>query len=260
MMSDSSIEERIKNLDIALFARIPSQTTDADRKSLLAVQDCARECVGGYIYLEIGSHLGGSIQPHLLDPKCRWIYSIDKRPASQPDERGPSFEYPDNSTERMRALLAGIDPDGVKKIECIDGDTRFIPASTISRAPNLCFIDGEHTPAAVVADVDFCLKVCAVDATIVFHDAQTVFRGLRSVVARLRRAGRRFSSHAFLDMVYVICLDESPVRNGLARFVAQARKDDLWSKRNDLRLMKWRAEALKERASILGMRLLGRGR
>jgi len=258
-MTDDRIGERIENLDTTLFARIKSQTTDADQKSLLAVQACVREAVGEYVYLEIGSYLGGSIQPHLLDPRCKKIYSIDKRPSSQPDERGPRFEYPDNSTERMRALLAAIDEEGVKKIECINADTRFLPPSSIHRAPNLCFIDGEHTPAAAIADFDFCLKVCAVGATIIFHDAQTIFRGLRSAVARLDRTGRRFSSHALLDMVYVICLDENPARNELARFAAQARKDDLWSPRNDFRLMKWRATALKERVSVAGMKLLRRG-
>jgi hypothetical protein len=257
-MTDARFSERIKNLDITLLGQILSQTTDADKKSLLAVQACTRESMDGYVYLEIGSHLGGSIQPHLVDPRCQWIYSIDKRPSSQPDERGPMYEYPDNSTERMRSLLAAIDPDGVKRIEYIDADTKFIPASSISRAPNLCFVDGEHTPAAVVADFDFCLKVCAVGAVIVFHDAQTVFRGLRSAVSMLKKTGRRFSTHAFSDMVYVICLDASAVRDKLAKFVAQSRKDDLWSPRNDLRLMKWRAMALKKRASILGTRLLGR--
>ena len=257
-MTAGGFEERIKNLDIALFERILSQTTDADKKSLLAAQLSTRECMDRYVYLEIGSHLGGSIQPHLLHPKYKWIYSIDKRPSFQPDERGPIYEYPENSTERMRSLLAAIDPAGIEKIECIDADAKFIPLSSIARAPNLCFIDGEHTPAAVVADFDFCLNVCAVGATIVFHDAQTVFRGLRSVVSKLRKMRRQFSSHAFLDMVYVICLDASPVRNELAKFVAQARKDDLWSPRNDLRLIKWRAMAFKERASVLGTRLLRR--
>jgi hypothetical protein len=257
-MADVSFKERIKRLDITLFERIVSQTTDADKKSLLAIQLCARECKEGYVYLEIGSHLGGSIQPHLVDPKCKWIYSIDKRPSSQPDERGPICEYPDNSTERMRALLAGIDPDGVKKIECIDADAKCIARSVISRAPNLCFIDGEHTPAAVVADFDFCLKVCAVGATIVFHDSQIVFRGLRSVISGIKREGRQFSTHALSEVVYVICLDKSVIPRRLAKFSSLSREDDLWSPRNDLRLLKWRAIALKKRASALRTRLLGR--
>lgn len=255
-MSDSSVSSRIGALDITLFSQIPSQTTEADRRSLLAAQFCTRECVDGYVYLEIGSHLGGSIQPHLLDPRCKKIYSIDKRPPSQPDDRGPIYEYPDNSTERMLSLLAAVDPQQVTKVECIDGDTKSIPPSRIHHAPDLCFIDGEHTSAAVVSDFDFCLKVCAAGATIAFHDAQTVFRGLRSLVSKLRRSKREFSSHALSDVVYVVCLDKGMVRTGLAKFSAQTREDDLWSPRNDLRLLKWRATAFKERTSGFASRLL----
>ncbi len=243
-MSNAGFDQRIKNLDLTLFSQIPSQTTDNDRRSLLTAQVSTRDCMDQYVYLEIGSHLGGSIQPHLLDPKCRKIYSVDKRPAAQRDERGSMYEYPDNSTERMLSLLARIDPVGVGKVECIDGDTKSISPSCINDAPNLCFIDGEHTPAAVLADFDFCLKVCAVGASIVFHDAQIVFRGLRSVVSELKRAGREFSPRALSDAVYVIQLDAGPIPAKLARFSSQAREDDLWSPRNYLRLLRWRAESL----------------
>lgn len=256
-MSEASLDSRIETLDISLFSPILSQTTDADRKSLLALQACTRGTLGCYVYLEIGSHLGGSIQPHLRDPKCKKIYSIDKRPPAQPDDRGSLYEYADNSTARMLSLLAAVDPEGVAKIESIDGDTKSISSSRIRQAPNLCFVDGEHTSTAVVADFDFCLRVCAEGASIVFHDAQTVFRGLRSVVSRLKRSRREFSSHALSDMVYVICLDRSTVSADLTKFTAQTRKDDLWSPKSDLRLLKWRARALKERTSSLASRLLG---
>lgn len=250
-MSDARLDMRIEGLDISLYSQIQSQTTDADKRSLLAAQVCTRECVDRYVYLEIGSHLGGSIQPHLLDPKCRKIYSIDKRPPAQPDERGPTYEYLDNSTERMLSLLTNIDPDGLKKIECIDADTKSISPSCIHDAPNLCFIDGEHTPAAVLADFDFCLKVCALGATIVFHDAQIVFRGLRSVVSKLKGARREFSQHALSDAVYVICLGGSLIPAKLAKFSSQTRVDDLWSPRNDFRLLRWRAQNFAEKAKKL---------
>jgi hypothetical protein len=251
MMSDARFDRRIEGLDTSLFSQILSQTTDADKRSLLAAQVCTRECIDRYVYLEIGSHLGGSIQPHLLDPKCKKIYSIDKRPPAQPDERGPTYEYLDNSTERMLSLLAKINPEGMKKIDCIDADTKAISSSCIHDAPNLCFIDGEHTPAAVLADFDFCLKVCAVGATIVFHDAQIVFRGLRSVVSKLKWARREFSQHALSDAVYVICLGGSLIPAKLAKFSSQAREDDLWSPRNDLQLLRWRAQSLVENAKKL---------
>lgn len=247
-MNREEFDNKLRRLDVVLFSAIPSQTTDADRQSLLAVQNCTRDQGDSYVYLEIGSHLGGSIQPHLLDPKCAKIYSIDKRPAAQPDERGQMYPYPDNSTNRMLANLGAIDELGVKKIECIDESTCRIPPSLIQLAPSLCFIDGEHTRNAVIADFDFCVKVCAPGATIVFHDAQTVFRALRSIVKSLKRTQREFSVHAFLDMVYVVCLDKSDVHGRLAEFSACARRDDLWSRRNDLRLLKWRAASIKQRA------------
>lgn len=257
-MSDGGFDVRIERLDISLFAPIMSQTTDADKKSLLAVQACMRESAEEYVYLEIGSYLGGSIQPHLLDPKCKKIYSIDKRQLVSPDERTEAPGYPGNSKEHMISLLAMIDPQKATEIDCIDGDTKSISPSRISEAPNLCFIDGEHTPEAIVADFNFCQRVCAESATIVFHDSQIVFRGLRSVVSRLKQQGRQFSAHALSDVVYVICLDRSAIPARLAKFSSLAREDDLWSPRNDLRLLKWRAIAFKERASILGTRLLGR--
>jgi len=257
-MTNSRFDERIQNLDITLFARILSQTTDADKKSLLAVQACTREGAGEYVYLEIGSYLGGSIQPHFLDPKCRKIYSIDKRQLVSRDERTEEPGYPGNSKDHMLSLLAAIDSDQGRKIDCVDGESKSISPSRISVPPNLCFIDGEHTPEAVVADFDFCLRVCAAGATIVFHDSQIVFRGLRSAISEMKRKGTQFSAHAMSDVVYVICLDRSAVPARLAKFSSLAREDDLWSPRNDLRLLKWRAITLKKRALSLGTRLLGR--
>jgi len=255
-MNDAGFESRVGGLDATLFSKIMSQTTDADKKSLLAVQACVRASSEGYVYLEIGSYLGGSIQPHLLDPKCTKIYSIDKRQLVSRDERVEAPGYPGNTQQHMLSLLAELDTKNVAKIECLEGDTRSLPASLIREAPNLCFIDGEHTPSAVVCDFDFCSRVCATGGTIVFHDAQTVFRGLRSVISRLRKSRRKFSALALSDMVYSISLDESSVPSQLGGFSSQLRENDLWSPRNDLRLMKWRAIAFKQCASRLATRLL----
>ena len=79
----NEFESMIRDLDLGLFAQITSQSTESDKRSLLAVQDAVREIVGPegkYNYLEIGSYLGGSIQPHLIDQRCERIFSIDKRP------------------------------------------------------------------------------------------------------------------------------------------------------------------------------------
>jgi hypothetical protein len=73
-------ESSIASLDISLFAAISSQTSSNDKRSLLAVQKAVCAINDGYTYLEIGSYIGGSIQPHLLDDRCQQIFSIDKRP------------------------------------------------------------------------------------------------------------------------------------------------------------------------------------
>src|ERR1044072_3278451 len=97
----SDFEQLISSLDLRRFEKIESQSTDNYKRSLLACQRAPRQLVPDYNYLEIGSYLGGSIQPHLLDEKCARIISIDKRPEKQPDERGANYTYLNNSTARM---------------------------------------------------------------------------------------------------------------------------------------------------------------
>jgi len=152
----SNLQERLESMDISLFEKIPSQTTDDDKRSLLAIQSAVREIAPTYTYLEIGSHLGGSIQPHLVDERCAKIYSIDKRPLVQPDERGVSYGYPENSTQRMLSLLSEIAP--TEKIVTFDGETGKLDQSVVDVRPQLCFIDGEHTDKATKVDFDFCLN------------------------------------------------------------------------------------------------------
>ena len=92
--------EKMDRLDVSLFDAIPSQSSPDDKKSLLLLQRYIRD-EGNFTYLEIGSHLGGTIQSYDVDPQCRLIYSIDKRTLLQPDERKLVFEYKNNSTKRM---------------------------------------------------------------------------------------------------------------------------------------------------------------
>ena len=88
-----------------------------------------------------------------------------------------NFEYRDNSTERMLSLLSPLSIPSDQKIACFDDDSRSIPPSYIGSRPNLCFIDGEHTPTAVVADFDFCLSVCAPEPRSCFMTHRSSFEG-----------------------------------------------------------------------------------
>lgn len=89
--------DRIAALDTQLFDHIESQTSEDDRKSLLAVHSSVAARTDPFSYLEIGSHLGGTLQVVIADPRCTRVVSIDPRPPWQPDDRPElnGWEYPD---------------------------------------------------------------------------------------------------------------------------------------------------------------------
>ena len=210
-MGAATFDGRIAQLDLQLFERIPSESTDSDKRSMLAYQLATREIAGDYGYLEIGSHLGGSLQPHLLDPKCRRIVSIDKRPDKQPDSRGLSYRYPGNSTERMLNLLRDVDAEQLGKVSCIDADTRELAPDAVTDPVHLCFIDGEHTDEAVLADFEFCLSAIEEHGAIVFHDANILYDALTEAVGRLLERGRSFHAYNLPDALFVIEVGEFPL-------------------------------------------------
>jgi hypothetical protein len=188
-----------------LFAAIKSQTSTNDRSSLIAVRDAVRRAFGEYTYLEIGSHLGGTLQPHVLDEACVHLWSIDSRPDAQPDERGADWVYPDNSTARMTALLATLDPTVVDRLHTFDADASSIDPRSIDPAPRLLFVDGEHTDSAVRSDAEFCRRVAHPDgAVIVFHDAQIVYGGLQETFTAWREHGLEFHAYVLPDCVMVL--------------------------------------------------------
>ena len=207
----TDFDHAIGTLDLSLFAHIESQSTDQDRRSLLACQLAMRTIRGDYVYLEIGSHLGGSLQPHVRDPRCRRIFSIDKRPLSQPDERGVDFAYEGNSTSRMIEGLRRVAPEGLDKLTCIDADASAVAADRIDLQPDLCFIDGEHTDHAATSDFDFCRRVVAPSGAIVFHDASIIYRALARIVRRLEDERAPFIAYHLADSVFVIELGDCPL-------------------------------------------------
>ena len=207
----SNFEEKISNLDLSLFEKIQSQSVDEDKQSLLACQFAVRELVPDYNYLEIGSYLGGSIQPHLLDDKCAKIYSIDKRPLNQPDERGVEYTYLNNSTERMLEHLADVAPDKMDKITTIDGDTGEIGADEVKDKIQLCFIDGEHTDYAALRDFKFCLDVLDENGAILFHDAVIIYNGIADCIKFLREKNIKFRAYNLPAIVFAIEIGDFPL-------------------------------------------------
>ncbi len=209
-------EQNIADLDLGLFEKIQSQSSDNDKKSLLACQLAARELAPDYNYLEIGSYLGGSIQPYLLDAKCARIFSIDKRPEKQPDERGAEYTYLNNSTARMMEKLSAVAPDKLDKITTIDGDTRSLQPDEISEKMQLCFIDGEHTDAAAFADFKFCLNVLDTNGAIIFHDAAITYNGLDDCVKYLQDKKIQFRAYNLPDIVFAVEIGDFPLHKNPA--------------------------------------------
>src|SRR4051812_29146328 len=58
----TEIADRVAALDVTLFSEIPSQTDAWDRRALLALHQAAARGTSTFVYLEIGSYLGGSLQ------------------------------------------------------------------------------------------------------------------------------------------------------------------------------------------------------
>lgn len=204
MMDRAEWLERITGGDISIF-KIASQTTKRDKRSLLAVQNFLRAQVGTYSYIEVGSHLGGSLVPHLADPACTEIASIDPRPVHFPDERGRLENYAGNSTQRMIDGLAAIlPPDCLTKLRTYDCDAGDLGDYRLSGDYTLGLIDGEHTNVAAFRDFLNIRRYLAKDSILLFHDSNLVFDALQNIEALLRDEGTKFVSFYIPGIVFAV--------------------------------------------------------
>jgi len=196
------LADRVAAGDIGLFAHIESQTTDDDRRSLLAVHNGVATRTSPFSYLEIGSHLGGTLQVVIADERCTRAVSIDPRPLSQPDDRAdyPRFEYPGNSTKRMVELLQDVPGADLSKLDTVEHSTSDIVPQRLAR-PDICFIDGEHTYRAALQDARFCRDVMQGAGIIVFHDFHIVER---AILDFLRETPRPHRGYLLATSVFVV--------------------------------------------------------
>ncbi len=201
--------EKVNRLDLSLFNAISSLTRDGCRKSLLAVQRATARLHNDYSYLEIGSYLGGTIQPHLVDDRCKRIYSIDLRPSQTPDDRLPGLlkSYDDNSTERMLYLLGNIGYGDIEKIECFELDASKVDPARIASNPQMIFIDGEHTKSAVLSDFQFCSKVISEQGTILFHDFGLIYPAIFEICNMLDKQHHTYLAMYLEGSVFAIFFD-----------------------------------------------------
>jgi Methyltransferase domain len=231
MSMAADISARVEALDLRLFDAIQTQSVPEDRRSWLAIQRAVRR--KGYVYLEIGSYLGGSLQQHLVDPHCRRLYSIDDRPLYSPDARGQAIKYR-VATEDMLRNLGQLGP--LDRLVTFESDARAVDRARITEAPTFCFIDGQHTAEAVRSDFSFCMAVCDPNAAIAFHDAPLLMPTLRRILADLRRRRVPFVTRkVFSAATFVVFLRDCPARSD-PFFVEQAEDGSTWLRREPWRL------------------------
>ncbi len=228
----NDFETRLNAQDLTLFQYVVSQSTDGDKRSLLGLLRGMREAnrEKGYVYLEIGSYMGGSLQPFVQDPVCRKIISIDPRPRSLPDARG-TLSYVQNTTENMLRELGRVPGADLAKIVTLEEGTDTLKPASIQPQPDFCFVDGEHTDEAVLRDSRFCQTVLNGRGWIAYHDANIVYDGLLAFIDGLQHAGTVFRAYNFEDSIFLIelgdCrLGESAIINSMLRSSA---KGYLWS-------------------------------
>jgi hypothetical protein len=182
-------------LDLSLFRWIESQTSESDRRALLSIREALCGSNDSYRYLEVGSHLGGSLQPHVLDIRCTSIISIDPRPLEQADERWQAnYRYEGNSTERMLTLLSQIPAADIGKIQTFETNASDLSVANIPVSVDFAFIDGEHTNSAVIRDFNAVRRFLAPASILAFHDC---FVTLEALVEVRRTLSREEPKHGF---------------------------------------------------------------
>ncbi len=206
----NDFEASIARLDLGLFRHVLSQCTDDDKRSLLALQCAVRNQSATYVYLEIGSYMGGSLQSYVVDPRCAKIVSIDPRPAQLADTRGTQA-YSGNSTAAMLEGLRRIPGADPSKILSLEAGTDTLRPADLGVQPDFCFVDGEHTDEAALRDARYCLSVVRPDGCIAFHDAHLVYVGINTFVKELAESGRTFRPYVLPSSVFVIDLGQARV-------------------------------------------------
>jgi hypothetical protein len=202
-----NVHEAIAAGDVSVF-KVGSQSTMNGKRSLLMLQHLVACSHPGYVYLEIGSHIGGTLFPHLVDERCGAAFSIDPRPEGQPDERGRIFTYGKaNTTRRMLAALKEAGAP-TAKLRTFESDISAVDLNSVRGNVRLALIDGEHTNRAAFRDFCRTLKIVENDAIIAFHDSAILIDALISIEPFMDYIDKRCRLFALPDGVFAVALGE----------------------------------------------------
>ena len=201
------LDDRIKRGDASIFTIITA-LSQADKAVFLELQNIVGSLHPGYCYLEVGSDRGGSIIAPLFDSRCGALISVDPRPEIQPDERGVSFRFPENTTAKMLEILAaaGVSQRALARLRTFDTDISNLPFWRVGIKARLSFIDAEHTNQAVFRDWLNVSRFMERDSIVAFHDANLIFDGLENIQSMLRHQGACFSAYYLPDTIFVLAL------------------------------------------------------
>lgn len=80
----------------------------------------------------------------------------------------------------MVAGLAALPDIDLDKLITFEASTEDMSAASLSRRPDLCFVDGEHSQVAALRDARFCAEAVGGRGVIAFHDQQIVEPAIRT--------------------------------------------------------------------------------
>lgn len=179
-------------MDITEYFPIKSQSTIEDKQFLIAIRTLVGDCLNTYTYVEIGSYLGGSLAPFVMDERCQSILSVDDRGLVLADERGGLYDYQHVTSHLMLTNLRNHGLD-TSKVTVFDGSMEKLPPQDTSY--DLAFIDGEHTDEAVFRDFLYVFDLMKEDCIVMFHDSHLIAKSFLTIQVLLRKhhGSRRYT-------------------------------------------------------------------
>lgn len=199
----TALTDRIAALDVDLFSFVPMQGLESDARALLALHIAVAAARTLFAYLEIGSFRGGSLQALVADERCSRVMSIDPRTAETPDETRGTYTYDENTTARMLEALSQVPGADLGKVATFETTTQAMSPAELPERPDCCFIDGEHSNEAVLADARFCAEALGgAGGVIAFHDWGIV-----------RPAIKSFIRERWRDISFALAINRPPKAN-----------------------------------------------
>ncbi len=185
----------MKKKEIEKFFPIPSQTSLVDKAVILKINKLMNLRTKNFIYIEIGSYLGGSLTPFLINENCKRVISVDKRNQIIDDERNEKWSYKKISEKLMIKGLKEKKLD-ISKLKSFNGDiSEYRPKENY----DLAFIDGIHTDKNTFSDFLYILDKINKHCIILFHDSVVIFKALLLIKEFLKKKNYTFKIAKFKE-------------------------------------------------------------